>query len=134
MNEIQKNEAIKRMKKLGLMKETIDDFDKDGIVNVSEHNGILFWADDSLIEKIKQFEKETDSLVYHVINCCYQMSDGQKIKMTDFLYVSKYDDEWDMDNIDIENGEVMSYCISEFGNEFGFIGIKEVNGGLARVY
>lgn len=41
----QKQEALKRMKLLKLYPNIIKEFEKDGIVNLSENGGILYWLD-----------------------------------------------------------------------------------------
>ena len=42
----QKQEAIERMKMLKIYSQAIKEFEKENVINVSEHGGILFWLDD----------------------------------------------------------------------------------------
>lgn len=42
LRERQKQVAIERMKKLGIMEQPIKEFEEDGKVNLSESGGILY--------------------------------------------------------------------------------------------
>ena len=55
----QKQEALKRMKLLKLYPNIIKENEKDGIVNLSENGGILYWLDST--QKaivVSQYEEE----------------------------------------------------------------------------
>ena len=73
--EQMKEEALKRMEKLKLHKNVLEDF-KNGVLNKSERqnaifNGILYHLDKEeekdVIQKIKEFEEKYGGIVYHVI-------------------------------------------------------------------
>ena len=130
--EKKKQEAIKRMKALGLISPCIEEFDRHDTVWLSEPNGGLyeFSSNDKLIETIERVEREFNSLVYHVIHSRLEFGD-----MYSLLLVSDYEQEWEMDNADIEDGIVMTYTWNktfEHFSEFGSIGVLNMFGGLVR--
>lgn len=103
LREQQKQEAIKRMKKLGIMEQPI-----------------------------KEFEEESNGLVYHVIKT--QMNFGL---MYSFLYVSEYIEEWKMDMEDLGDNQTLAYVVNTTMpdcSEFGTIGIEPSIGGLKRIW
>ena len=127
--EIKKEEAIKRMKALGIISQTIQQF-KSGMVSYSEPTGANYWLDDEQKAIVKAFEEEHNALVYFVIRSYTNFG-----KMDSILYVSDYDEEWEMDNADIKDGYAMAY-VHNYDmldcSEFGSIGIQERIGGLVR--
>ena len=126
--EIKKAEAIKRMKVLDLYKPYITLFEKSNTVFMSEMTGGVYdFNDDAeLVAKVKAFEEEHNALVYHVI---------RTRELYSFLYVSDSEEEWEMDNEDIEEGYTMSYVwnrTDEWCSEFGSIGVRGKFGGIVR--
>lgn len=126
----QKTEALERMKILKLYPNIIKEFEKDGIVNMSESGGFLYWLSDAEKEIIAEFETEHDALVYHVIHDSTDFGE-----LYSLLYVSKYEEEWEYDRDDLRNGYALAYvknvdddCCSEFGS----ICIRPQFGGLVR--
>jgi len=135
--ENKKEEAIKRMQALGLFKPCIKAFTKYDEVQLSEPTGGLYeFSDDAeLNEKVKEFEREHDALVYHVVHSPIRI-DGIVMDMYNFLYVSDYEEEYDMYNGDIADGYVMAYVWNksdDFLSEFGSIAVQERIGGLVRI-
>lgn len=134
--EIKKEEAIKRMKELGLFAPCIKAF-KRGEVQLSEQTGGLyeFSSDKELTAKVQEFEKENNALVYHVIHTP-MMLDGEAMDIYNFLYVSDYQEEYEMDNADIKEGYVLAYVWNktiDYFSEFGSIAVKGRFGGLVRI-
>lgn len=130
--EIKKEEAIKRMKALGVFSQTIQQFKKSNLVSYSEPPmGANYWLDDEQKAIVDAFEKEHNSLVYFVIRSYTEFG-----KLDSILYVSDYEEEWEMDNEDIKDGcalvYVHNYDVPEF-SEFGSIGVQERFGGLIRI-
>lgn len=124
-------EALLRMKNLKLHENVINEFKETGKINLSENGGILYWLNDDENNMVRQWEKETGNLVYHVIKnnmefgLCYS-----------FLYVSPYADEWLNDDEDLKEGYPIVYVKNVTDNtcsEYGSIGIKSSIGGLVRV-
>lgn len=129
--EIKKAEAIKRMKALGIFDETIRQFEKENLVSYSEPPmGANYWLDDDQKKFIKEFEEEYNALVYFVIRSYTQFG-----KLDSILYVSDYEEEWEMDNADIKDGYALAYVHNydmEDCSEFGSIGVQGRFGGLVR--
>lgn len=130
--ETKKAEAIKRMKVLDLYKPYITLFEKDNQIFMSEMTGGVYEFNDNeeLVAKVKEFEEEYDALVYHVIRTMTTFGE-----LYNFLYVSKYEEEWEMDNADIADGYAMAYVwnkADEWCSEFGSIGVQGKFGGIVR--
>lgn len=134
ISDKQKEEAVERMKKLGLMPQVIEEF-KEGKLNFSESAGFLYWIDENtehdLLNRVKAFEKEYNAVVYHVIHNLTEFGE-----LYSYLYVSAYEEEWEYDRADIDFGYAVAYVENiDDGNcsEFGSIVIKPTNGGLMRI-
>ena len=66
--EEKKTEAIERMKALGIFPQTIEQFERDGYISISEPPvGAFFWAEDEDLQRIYEFEANYNALVYLVI-------------------------------------------------------------------
>ena len=133
LREKQIEEALFRMKVLGLHANTIEEIQADPrVVNKSIGDGILFWLNDEEKEKIKEFEEKHSALVYHVIE-----NDTEFGVLKTLMYVSRTPREWPRDRKDLHDGYAFVYVINESEpafSEFGSIGFKPLNGGLARTY
>lgn len=126
----QKQEAIERMKLLKLCPNIIKEFEKENIVNLSEHGGILYWLDSDQQAIVDSFEAEHDALVYHVIHSFTEFGE-----LYSLLYVSKYEEEWETDREDLKDGYALVYVKNvddDMCSEFGSICIKPQFGGLVR--
>ncbi len=130
MKEKQKQEAIERMKMLKLSNNVIKEFEKEGVINMSENGGILYWLDSDQQAIVDEFEKENNAVVYHVIHNFTQFGELYAL-----LYVSDDEDEWTYDREDIKIGCALAYVkntTDDWCSEFGSIGIKPQYGGLVR--
>lgn len=130
--EEKKAEAIRRMKKLDIFPETIRQFEKDGLVSVSEPPlGAFFWADEEQQEIINEIQQQYHLLVYIGIKAYTEF--GQ---MVSFLYVSDHEEEWADDNYCLAHNETVTYTHNSDApdcSEFGYIGFKKTSaGGLLR--
>ena len=126
----QKQEAIERMKMLKIYSQAIKEFEKDNVINVSEHGGILFWLDNEQQEMVKRFEEKYNAVVYHVIHNYTEFGE-----LYSLLYVSQHENEWDYDKDDIKHNIALCYVVNkdeENFSEFGSIGIKPQYGGVIR--
>ena len=126
----QKQEAIERMKMLKIYSQAIKEFEKENVINVSEHGGILFWLDDEQQEMVKRFEEKYNAVVYHVIHNYTEFGE-----LYSLLYVSQHENEWDYDKDDIRDNIALCYVVNkdeENFSEFGSIGIKPQFGGVIR--
>lgn len=137
--EIKKEEAIKRMKKMGVFNETIEQFKNDNLVSISEPTpmfgitiGALYWLNDDQKRVVKNFEEEYGALVYLVVRSYTNIG-----IMDSLFYVSDHKDEWFMDNADLDEKfacvYVVNYDMPEC-SEFGTIAWKEANGGILRQF
>lgn len=121
--EKKKIEAIARMKKWGIYGETIKQFEKDNLVSESRPPfGACFWLDAEQKKRVEQFEREHDALVYHVIHGFTNIGE-----LENYLYVSDYEEEWEMDREAIENNQQLVYVLNHSMpdcSEFGLIGIE----------
>lgn len=129
--EKKKQEAIKRMQTLKIFPQTIQQF-KGGQVSYSEPPlGANYWLDDEQKEIVKKFEEEHNALVYFVTRSYTEFG-----MLDSLLYVSDYEEEWEMDREDIQDGYALAYVynydIPEY-SEFGSIAVQNRFGGLVRV-
>ena len=131
--EIKKVEAIKRMKAMNIYSDAIKQFKNADIVMVSEPPlGGLFWLNDEEKEMVSKFEQENNALVYLVVRSFTNLG-----IMDNIFYVSDYQDEWFMDNADIDEHYACVYVINydmPDCSEFGTIAWKSVGGGVLRVF
>ena len=132
LRERQKQVAIERMKKLGIIEQPIKEFEEDGKVNLSENGGLLHWLNDDEQKMVDDFEEEDNGLVYHVIKSHTTIG-----LMYALLYVSEYEEEWEMDMEDLGTGQALAYVVNKDMpdcSEFGTIGIEPSIGGLRRTW
>ena len=132
LKERQIEEGVKRMRMLRMMHNPIREFEKHGLLNLSENGGYLYWLDDSERDMVANFEKEHDATVYHVIKSFTSFD-----VMYSLLYVSKYEEEWEQDTEDIKDGMALAYVVNvdmPDCSEFGTIGIAPSIGGVRRTW
>ena len=144
LRQLQKAEAIKRLELLKLLPNVITDFKNNDTVYYSERqnkifDGILYWIsnNEDYERLVKEFEENYDALVYHTQ--LTRFSYGLCLSM---LFVSKYQEEWEMERDAITNpydGVIDTYAYLANLNEpdfseIGRIGIVRKNGGISRVY
>ena len=131
--EEKKQEAIARMKQLGIFNQTIKQFESNNLISRSEAPfGACYWVEGEELESIRKFEAEYNALVYTVIRTFYM--DGTI--MDSYLYVSDHPEEWEDDWADINDwipyAYVANYQESDF-SEFGRIQVMlGMAGGLLR--
>lgn len=131
----QKEKAIECMNALDIYKPYIKAFEKNGTVTLFERFGGYYITKDDepeLLNKIKEFEKDTGSLVYAVTHELFEFGECYT-----FLCVSKYEEDWERS---VEYGGYGSYVWSYVWNkdaswcsEYGTTVIKSFGGGIARV-
>ena len=129
--EEMKQEAVNRMCRLGLGDDVIEDFENHGCRKVSDHisgKAFLHEAEEAMERQIASFEKEYDSLVYHVI-----VSHTALIgDMLAFLFVSPTSSDWPSECQFIGSGMVCAYVLSDIEEAIGDITVKKQNGALIR--
>ncbi|MCR5509282.1 MAG: hypothetical protein K6F34_11435 [Lachnospiraceae bacterium] len=129
----QKQEALWRMKEWDLFFPVIKDFDmNNNIMESAPPLGACYYLEEPYLQKIRAVEQEFDVLVYHVIHSYTEFGE-----LLNLLFVSKYDEEWEMDEENIKKGLHLCYVINlthPEWSEMGTISIKKtVGGGLERV-
>lgn len=132
LKERQKAEAVKRMKKLGILEQPIKEFEEEDKLNLSESGGILYWLNDEQKKMVENFEAEHNGMVYHVIHQFTNIGE-----LYNLLYVSEYVEEWKMDMEDLGAGQALAYVVNmdmPDCSEFGTIGIEPSVGGLIRTW
>ena len=126
------NEAVARMKKLGIMADTIKQFEQ-GKVSQSI-DGFMYWVDENtennLKAQIDEFEQKNNAVVYYVIttNTAFGL-------LYSLLFVGDDEAEWEYENEDLADGYAFSYVINAdepMFSEFGTIGVGQRFGGLIR--
>ena len=130
----QKELAIKCLNELNIYKPYIKTFEKDGTVTLFERFGGYYITADQepeLLNKIKEFEAETGSLVYAVTHEIFEFGECYS-----FLCISKYEEDWDLT---LEVGPYGSYAFAYVWNkdddwcsEYGTIAVKSFGGGITR--
>lgn len=123
-------EALYRMKKLQLHENVIREFNEEGKLNLSEICGILFWLNEQEEKLVRDWEKKTGNMVYHVIKSYFEFG-----LCYSFLYVSTHPDEWEYDRDNLKDGYPIAYVHNdtfEFLSEYGSIVIEPQIGGLIR--
>lgn len=129
--EKMKQEAIERMKMLGIIDDAIKQFEEDDTVMRSENPlGALYELSDEEREIAQRFESEYGALVYLAVSCNTEIG-----RMVSFLYVPKEEEEWEIDRADMADNAVITYTYN-FGDpdcsEIGSIDIAPKNGGIVR--
>lgn len=132
--ERKKAEAIARMKKIGIFPETIKQFEQEDLVSQSlPPVGACFWIEGEQLERVKEFERQHNALVYFVIHSYTSIGE-----MESYLYVSDYEEEWETDRADLENGSTLAYVHNLDApecSEFGSIGFAVTPAaGLRRTW
>lgn len=130
----QKEVALSAMKSLDILPAYINKFKKDGTITLFERFGGYYieeYNEPKLLEKIKDFEAETGSIVYAVTHEIFMFGECYS-----FLIISKYEEEWEYALEDVKEGYAFSYVwnkTDEWCSEFGTVTIQSLGGGIRRV-
>lgn len=131
----QKEKAIECMQQLNIYKPYIKKFENDGTVTLFEGFGGYYINEEQeseVLNRIKEFEAETGSLVYAVTHEKFEFGECYS-----FLCISKYEKDWDYS---VENTPQGSYVFSYVWNkdddmcsEYGTIVVVSFGGGIKRI-
>ena len=129
-----KEEAVRRMKKLGIFAQTIRQFEKEDLISESSPLfGACYWLNEAQRERARELEAEYDILIYHVVHTFTTIGE-----MESYLYVSNHPEEWEDDQAGLKEGETVAYvynCNDPELSEFGYIGIRlSPAAGLLRTW
>lgn len=132
--EEKKVEAVKRMKALKLFSEVIKQFERDGLINISEPPlGAHFWLDNEDKKRVADFEKQHNALVFTGIRSFTNIG-----KMDSFFFVSDYKDEWPQDWEDLTEQSAVVWVFNHDMpdcSEIGSIGFEPTPAaGLRRIW
>lgn len=130
--EMMVKEGEKRMRALEMLPQPIAEFKREGLLNQSEQMGALYWLNDEEKKMVADFEEENGGVVYHVIHSFTNIGE-----LYSLLYVSQYEEEWEMDMEDLKNGSALAYVINKDMpdcSELGSIGVKPMFGGVVRTW
>lgn len=127
-------EAVARMKKMGIFNQTIEQFEKEDYISISEPPfGAYYWADGEDLKRIREFEQEYNALVFVVIRSYTEFG-----KLDSMIYVSDYPEEWVDDNRLLDEGRCYAYVHNHddpWCSEIGSIGFRTtIAAGLVRTW
>lgn len=129
-NEEMQQEAIRRMKILGLHNNVINDLKKERVLNKSEGPlGSLYWLNEEEKKMVKDYAKQCNVFVYHIIKT-YTVDMGS---IYDLLFFTEEKYYWKEERERLKESYALSHTISQF-SENGDIFVKNINGGLVRIY
>ena len=142
LKQLQKNEAIKRLKilqdKFELMETVTKEFKQEDILYYSEYvnknyPAVLYWISNNkeYENAIKKFEEKHNAIVYHSI--LTRTTFGTILTL---LYVSEEQDVWQEDKEQLQEGLPLAYCINledDNCSEFGGVQITGAMGGIVRL-
>lgn len=147
LKALQKEEALKRLKKLVQLKEVITSFKDDNHKWICERQNSFFKAvlydaninssDENyqkILNLINEFEEKYNSLVYLVQLTHFEFGDQLAL-----FYVSPHIEEWKVDQANIMDKVSLVYILNNYNfkdwnNEFGYIGIEHSMGAIYRTY
>ncbi len=110
-NQEMKNEALRRMRAIGLYDGTIDAFDKENEVHVYEPpHGCSYCLEDEDIENVKNFEESNNCIVWGVIRTFFSLS-GHDFIGDSFLFVSSDSSTWKEEEKQLYEGRPTVYTI-----------------------
>lgn len=120
--EVKKIEAIARMKEWGIYPPIVKQFEKEDLVSESAPPlGACYWLNEEQLARVREFEAQHDALVYHVVHSFTNLGE-----MEAYLYVSDYEEEWEMDRESIGEWSQLAYVYNKDMpdcSEFGSIGL-----------
>lgn len=124
-------EAKKRLEKLAVGEEVIQSFLMHDLTPIS-FNGMdnIYGLNKEAVDRIKAFEENYNALVYYVIFAPTGLGD-----MESYLFVSDYEEEWDMDHEDLVSGYAMTWTENldhPEWSEFGSISFAKTRSGALR--
>ena len=126
-------EAVQRMQALAINQIAIEAFTKHKLIPIC-FNSVdkVYGLEPKNVDRIKNFEEQHNALVYFVIFTPTNFGD-----MESYLFVSDYEEEWEMDNEDIKDGYAMTWTENLTHpecSEFGSISFAPTeSGGLKRI-
>lgn len=128
--EEQKNEALFRMKKLNILPDIIDVFEKSGEMQCSDY-GEIVEIPKNILKEIRRWEADYGCLTYHVVH-----SKLCEFDIYNALSVSNYREDWDYERMLIYRNCSMAYTVNVTKpdySESGSIQLYNYKGILERI-
>ena len=132
-HEERKIKAVELMKRLGIYKPYIKDFQENDTVCFYENfAGFWAWQNEELNKKIKEIESKYNCTVYAVTHEFTEFGE-----LYDFLIVTNYPEEWD-NLVYTERNEHTAFAYvwnksDDWCSEFGSVTVKSFGGGIKRI-
>jgi len=123
------DEAVDRMKMLGLSEDAISEFRNSGRPSFGMENGQRFPLGDFEMEQIQKLEGNGERLVYAVIrnNSCYG-------RMINYIMVSRYKCDWGLERMNLTERNSVTAYVYNFDvpaySEAGKIEVERLPGGI----
>ena len=138
LRQLQKEEAVARMRSMRILPQVIRDFEKNGKIYYSERQSAMFpatlyWLDNhsNYVELVKAFEERSNGMVYHC-----QLTHTEFGDLLSMFYVSRNPKEWTTDRKDLENGlafVMVENLNDDLFSECGYIEFRSAYGGVVRI-
>ncbi len=133
LKDRQKEEASLRLKMLDVPVRIQRDFERFGRYWLcTSPLGTYSDLSDEMKAEIKTFEEKYEATVFMVVRVFSRAG-----LLDSLLYVGKYEEEWEEERIDINEGYIMTYTINhdhDFCSEFGSIAFtRNDDGGIVRL-
>ncbi len=129
--DVKQREAAKRLAKLEVKEEAIQNFLENDLIPISFHGvDTLYGLNKGSMDRIKTFEDKYNGLVYYVIFTPTGVGN-----MESYLFVSDYEEEWEMDWNDLDDSYAMTWTENldhPEWSEFGSISFSKTRGGALR--
>lgn len=132
MKEKMKQEAIERMKRLGISSTAISLFEEDGDIALSVNPYRLAYGIMPEYKKlIDKWEAESGCMTYHAIYTVTRVG-----ALLSLLFVSSNEVEWELDRENIDEGYPTAYVLNLNTPDFsgyGAISVENIDGVLKRI-
>ena len=131
MREKQKAEAVVWLKLMGVREDIRKKFEEENTVRLCSY-GYYYPLEGFMKDEIRQIEEERNVTVFLVVRLLTACGE-----LDAFLFVDKYEEDWELEREEIKAGYVMSYTINRnypMCSELGSICYRTTrDGGIIRL-
>lgn len=117
------------------METVIEEFEKEDTIYYSEYKNkvfpaVLYWLSnrEDLTEIIKKVEREKQILVYHAT-----LTPTLYGTFFSMLYVSKNQEEWEKEKIELKKGLPLAYCMNLADPQMAELGGIQITGAMGGI-
>lgn len=132
---LQKEEAIKRLQKLGIYKPYINGFKAKAqkVCFFENYAGYWVYQESEVEAKMREIEQQYNCTVYAITHEYTEFDECY-----DFLAVTQYEEDWKYDLEQVESNAFYAYAYvwnktDEWCSEWGSIAVKSFGGGIKRI-